>query len=596
MSYAIIPPHMSIDAMRSSGYKDASYALAELIDNSIQAAENLDRPAGVEVICLDKTGSQSAGGRRSLEKVAVFDNASGMSPETLRSALQFGVGTHRTPAHQKGMGKFGMGLPNSSISQCRRADVWTWQNGQTWHTFLDIDKIEQELITEVPEPTPAAFPAEWLPLISGEIEDSGTLVVWSNLDLVRYKQSGALLRNAETIIGRIYRYFINSGEVTIRLASYEQVGGQYINHIDSLVRPSDPLMLMSGTCAPAPYDQTPAFEPFGEPQPIEIGYAGKRHIVTITASICKTATRMEGGSSAIGHFAAKNVGISVVRARRELELNRSFEIPSEPRERWWGIEVSFEPALDDVFGVTNNKQSATEFSAKSLKDDAEAEGLSIAEYRAELAADNDPRLPIYEINIVIESLLETMRTQIKRMREGERQARGRAHAGAGNSAEDIATRALRRRQKKLGETGNSDQDEGASDEERTDLLTTEIEQEGLDREVAREIAVNYVERKIKFLFRHADFPGFSVFDVTSKAGVIIVTINTKHPAQAHLFELLREGNPNVPESPALQGLKLLLTAWARMEDEASGAERDALEDLRGNWGRIARDFMREVDE
>jgi hypothetical protein len=595
VKFAIIPPHMSIDAMRSSGYKDASYALAELIDNSIQAAENLDRPATVEVICVDKSGSQSAGTRRRLEKLAVFDNACGMSPETLRSALQFGVGTHRDPAHQKGIGKFGMGLPNSSISQCRRVDVWTWQNNDVWHTFLDIDQIEQEIIVEVPEPTRSSLPEDWLQLITSEIEESGTLVVWSNLDLMRYKQSGALLRNAEMIIGRVYRYFIDDGAATIRLASYEQNGAHYANHTDRFVRPTDPLMLMTGTSAPEPYDEEAAFETFGEPQEIAIGYRGKRHVVTITASICKTATRLKGGSSAIGQFAAKNVGISVVRARRELELNRSFEIPSEPRERWWGIEVSFEPELDTVFGVTNNKQSATEFSAMSLKDDAEAEGLSIAEYRSQLEDDVDPRLPIYEINIAIDKLLDTMRAQIRRMREGERTEKG-ARPGAGNSAEDIATRALRRRQEKLGETGTSDQDESGSDEERADVLSAEIEQEGLDPVVAREIAVDYVERKIKFLFRHADFPGFSVFDVTSKAGVIIITINTKHPAQAHLFELLREGDPTVPESPALQGLKLLLTAWARMEDEASGEERDRLEDIRGDWGRIARDFMREVDE
>ena len=35
---------------------------------------------------------------------------------------------------------------------------------------------------EVPDPEPASLPNEWLQLISGEIEDSGTLVVWSNLE------------------------------------------------------------------------------------------------------------------------------------------------------------------------------------------------------------------------------------------------------------------------------------------------------------------------------------------------------------------------------------------------------------------------------
>ncbi len=55
---------------------------------------------------------------------------------------------------------------------------------------------------------------------------------------------------------------------------------------------------------------------------------------------------------------ARNQGVSVVRAKRELELNHSFDSRSDPRDRWWGIAVLFEPELDDVFGMTNNKQAA----------------------------------------------------------------------------------------------------------------------------------------------------------------------------------------------------------------------------------------------
>lgn len=284
----------------------------------------------------------------------------------------------------------------------------------------------------------------------------------------------------------------------------------------------------------------------------------------------------------------------MVRADRELELNHSFENSYDPRERWWGIEVKFPPALDAIFGVTNNKQAATSFQRLDIEADAAAEEMSLADYRHQLELDNDPRLPIYEISNRIDTLLETMRVQINRMREGERTERG-AKTDDG-TAETIATRALRRRQEKLGQTGASDKDESAPDDERADALTVEIEQEGLDPKIAHEIAVSYVKRKIKFLFRHADFPGFAVFDVTSKAGVIIITINTRHPAHAHLFELLREGEADVPESPALQGLKLLLTAWARMEDEASGERRVELEDMRSEWGRIARDFLKEAED
>ena len=37
MNHNIVPPHLVVQAMRDNGYKNAAYAVAELIDNSIQA-------------------------------------------------------------------------------------------------------------------------------------------------------------------------------------------------------------------------------------------------------------------------------------------------------------------------------------------------------------------------------------------------------------------------------------------------------------------------------------------------------------------------------------------------------------------------------
>ena len=47
---------------------------------------------------------------------------------------------------------------------------------------------------------------------------------------------------------------------------------------------------------------------------------------------------------------------------------------------------------------------------------------------------------------------------------------------------------------------------------------------------------------------------------------------------------------------SLSGLKLLLMAWARYEDEQpDGKRRQAAQDSRVDWGRIARQFL-ERDE
>jgi hypothetical protein len=42
---------------------------------------------------------------------------------------------------------------------------------------------------------------------------------------------------------------------------------------------------------------------------------------------------------------------------------------------------------------------------------------------------------------------------------------------------------------------------------------------------------------------------------------------------------------------------LLLSAWARLEDEAAGSGRKQhLEDARQDWGRLARDFLQAANE
>ena len=51
-----------------------------------------------------------------------------MDAETLTEALRFGGTTSFNS--RKGLGRFGMGLPNASLSQARRVDVYTWQQGE----------------------------------------------------------------------------------------------------------------------------------------------------------------------------------------------------------------------------------------------------------------------------------------------------------------------------------------------------------------------------------------------------------------------------------------------------------------------------------
>ena len=80
-----------------------------------------------------------------------------MNVAELRRALQFGNGGRLND--RSGIGRFGMGLPNSSISQARRVDVWSWQDGKAnaIHSYLDVSEIEDGRLQNVQSPVRARF-------------------------------------------------------------------------------------------------------------------------------------------------------------------------------------------------------------------------------------------------------------------------------------------------------------------------------------------------------------------------------------------------------------------------------------------------------
>lgn len=104
------------EALRNSGYKDIESAMAEIVDNSIQA-----KAKSVLVIIKDRVPSW--GKKSQVYEVAFLDDGTGMTPEWVQGCLRFGNGTRRMA---KGIGKFGVGLPQSSLYACPRVEVYSW--------------------------------------------------------------------------------------------------------------------------------------------------------------------------------------------------------------------------------------------------------------------------------------------------------------------------------------------------------------------------------------------------------------------------------------------------------------------------------------
>lgn len=606
--YQIVSPELTVKAMRDSGYRNTAYALAELIDNSIDAEADL-----VEVFVCEEDKTVEESTRRRVDRIAVLDNGLGMDHDTLRRALKYGDSRkHR----QAKIGKFGMGLPNSSMSQCRFVEVWSWQNGpaNSLYTYLRLEEISKGIMREVPDPVYRPVPQEWQDLGQG-LGEHGTLVVWNDLDRVQWFGAAATLNNTEQLIGRVYRYFICEGATRIRLVPVEP-GGIVKNERDAT--PNDPLYLVSPSCAPVPFRDRPMFAPIptqgddtrpGEfPFPIE--FQGREYHVMVRASIATEAARNpdhpdahwpekikdpDAGNQSWGKHAEKNIGVSLVREGRELDLDRAWTISYDPRERWWGLEVHFSRDLDDVFGVTNTKQNATIFSALATFnwEDERLDGESWQEFLHRLSEAQDARLPLIELSQTIHRTMKSMRGQIHSQRQG---ARGKRHTGA---AEKVATDALNKRRE--------ENHLGTSDHLEETLSPQEAVQQQVDslvhnHRLAPDEASKIVEEdrkanlRARWISTSQDTTAF--FSVESQAAMLQVSFNSGHRLHKALMQVLEEVPPGETAEQlrhrlenASYALRLLLFSWGRYEEELPDNDRETARKARQDWGLMATKFL-----
>src|ERR1700761_9396647 len=96
--YGLTVPEAFVRGIRDLGYRSNGDAIAELIDNALQAyAARIDVLFGYDGIASAKKPAQ----------LAVFDNGHGMEPAMIRMAVMWG-GTHREN-DRGGLGRYGYG-------------------------------------------------------------------------------------------------------------------------------------------------------------------------------------------------------------------------------------------------------------------------------------------------------------------------------------------------------------------------------------------------------------------------------------------------------------------------------------------------------
>ena len=324
-----------IRAVRESGYLSLSTALAELVDNSLQAnatvvAISLHRPKGA-----------------THPEIEVLDNGSGMNRRQLEQCLRFG-GSSRFDERES-FGRFGMGLPAASLSQARHVEVIAWQDGgPAMEVALDVDAI-------------ASGEAATLRArrVGPSDTSSGCRVTWRVCDRIEYRRLGWLERTLRRDLGRMYRRFL-AGGLTLILNG-------------TAIEADDPLMLttkVDGASA------TIAFEPLEyELRTADGGSANVRvrftklpiHRWHRLDNLTKRRLGIVGGG-----------GVSILRAGREIA--HGWHLMGDKRREnyddWWRCEIEFEPVLDEHFGITINKQGVRP--SAELREALEPELESIA--------------------------------------------------------------------------------------------------------------------------------------------------------------------------------------------------------------------------
>lgn len=368
--FSIVAVDKFILAMRDSGYKDTGSAVAELVDNSLQA--------GATEISISLTVQND----EEIHPIVltVIDNGVGMDSPTLHTALRFGGSSRFND--RKGLGRYGMGLPNSSFSQAQRVTVHTWQSskGPVLTSHLDLEEIASGLMTEVPAPYHVSRPS----FINGN--DSGTAVVWSRCDRIENKRISTVTRKLLLVLGRKFRYFLWKGvSITINGDSVEPIDPLFLH----------PHAMYNGATQ---FAEELVYEVAANPDnPSITGFVRVRFSELPVAEWSKLSNDEKRARGV-----AKGAGVSIIRGGREVDYGWFF-LGGKRRENyddWWRCEIQFDPVLDEVFGITHTKQQIRPrpHLVESLSDDIEstARALNNRVRRAHLNAKIAERFTVSE--------------------------------------------------------------------------------------------------------------------------------------------------------------------------------------------------------
>lgn len=350
--FGLMVPEAFVRGIRDIGYRSNGDAIAELIDNALQAyADRVDVLFGYE-------GSSSS---KKPVQLAVVDNGHGMEADMIRMAVMWG-GTHREN-DRRGLGRYGYGLPCSSVSLGRCFTVFSQVADGAFHSVsLDLDAITAGEYTDaageivVPAPVraePPGFVRRHLDAVYPDGLRSGSVILIEKLDRLEWTTAQGLRDNLCRQFGVTYHKL--RGEAALF------VDGKYVD-------PVDPLFLTPGfDMYDLDEDRAQGFDPvridLRDPDGGQFLGAIKLRYAWLPPSFGS----IDKGRDAVGLNA--NARFSILKDFHGLIFSRNGRlIDVQTRTPWTTfinndryikVEVEFSATLDEAFGVTTSKQQVT---------------------------------------------------------------------------------------------------------------------------------------------------------------------------------------------------------------------------------------------
>lgn len=600
----------ALQSQRSSGFKSTSNAIAEIVDNAFDA-----NASEVDIIFIERKSETS--GMFSVDEIIIADNGKGMSSKLLASCLTFGSSENESESDRvknKKLGKFGYGLPNSSLSQCPLTTVYSWvKKKQILKTDMDLVEILKSGSIEIPKPEKTDLPDYFSQLGEFEKNKSGTIIQWENCDRLKPKRAQTLIDHSERMLGRTFRYMISKGKV-IRFSHYQE--NAETNSYTPMMEPknavaNDPLYLTPVcTLAPILKNSSKTETPLvvrSKLLPFVVSdteckntnslvaehsfkkkflWENKAYHYEIKSSLAhldiqKPGVR-EGGNTDVGkHYRRKlKVGsICFVRADREIDAGR-FGIyeAGDPTDRWWTIEVKFDSDLDDLIGVSNNKQYI-EFE-KTLKD------ISIEEYNHHNASLSEARDALWiQLTKVLDNAKKALKKAVKAGDTRWKNNEGPGGSGTPGIPSSTSTTQIA--------TSNTDgKGKQLTQEEKKTLLAILTDKyPKLDQARILAAIENFDQLKSKGILLYAESQADKLlWTFTPVNDFLVIIVNTSHKFYENVMMPLKDAD----DDSALSSLELFISSLAWSEHDIDDERKqNILEDFRENSGQHLSRYIRD---